>query len=89
LLNAEDANLCLVLGLPSKFLCDTKIFQDYPRYCPYLVTLATLQGPLEPFDDSMPELLNKAGVHSHKVLLFSNDLVLLWYLHIVDDMIYQ
>ena len=24
-------------------------------------------GPLEPFDDSMPELLHKAGVHSHKV----------------------
>jgi len=24
-------------------------------------------GPLEPFDDSMPELLDKAGVHAHKV----------------------
>jgi arylsulfatase A-like enzyme len=24
-------------------------------------------GPLEPFDDSMPELLHSSGVHSHKV----------------------
>ena len=24
-------------------------------------------GPLEPFDDSMPELCHTAGVHSHKV----------------------
>jgi arylsulfatase A-like enzyme len=24
-------------------------------------------GPLEPFDDSMPELLRRAGIHSHKV----------------------
>ena len=24
-------------------------------------------GPLEPFDDSMPELLDQQGVHSHKV----------------------
>ena len=24
-------------------------------------------GPLEPFDDSMPELCHKSGVHSHKV----------------------
>ena len=24
-------------------------------------------GPLEPFDDSMPELLDRHGVHSHKV----------------------
>ena len=24
-------------------------------------------GPLEPFDDSMPELLNHSGIHSHMV----------------------
>lgn len=24
-------------------------------------------GPLEPFDDSMPELLSRAGIHTHKV----------------------